>query len=64
MTGSCIDLRKQYKDREVMSLFSQLVSGKKDYQIVEQIEKKFCTGCKLELKPVDKFCSNCGTKAV
>ena len=63
MTGSCIDLRKQYKDREVLSAFGQLISGKKDYQVVEQIEKKFCTGCKLELKQVDKFCSNCGTKA-
>ena len=62
MTGSCIDLRKHHKDPEVMDVFGKIISGRSGYLVTEPEPKKFCAGCKIELQPTDKFCSNCGAK--
>ncbi len=64
MAGSCIDLRNEHGSKEVVTGFGKLLSGKEGYITIENIPKKMCQSCKLELKPSDKFCSNCGTKAV
>lgn len=62
--GSCLDLRGQRGDSETMNAFGKILSGKSNYKTVEAMPKKMCSGCKKELKPVDKFCSDCGTKAL
>jgi len=64
MTGSCIDLRNERGSKDAVNGFGKLLSGKEGYVTVESIPKKICTGCKSELKPSDRFCPNCGTKAV
>jgi len=63
--GTCLDLRKQHNDKDVLSAFGKLVSGKSNYKTVEsmQLQQKLCSGCKNPLKGQEKFCPNCGTKA-
>ncbi len=61
--GSCLDLRGQKADPETMNAFGKILSGKSNYKTIESIPKKLCSGCKRELKPQDKFCSECGAKA-
>ncbi|MBI4159285.1 hypothetical protein HY500_03430 [Candidatus Woesearchaeota archaeon] len=61
--GSCLDLREQRGNQDIIDAFGKVLSGKNNYKTVESIPKKMCSGCKKELKPADKFCSDCGAKA-
>jgi len=62
--GSCIDLRKEHGDKNVLDAFGKLISGKSKYKTLESLrfEQKLCSGCKNELKGTEKFCPNCGAK--
>jgi len=62
--GSCLDLRKQHGDPQVLDTFGKIISGRSGYIVTEPPKKKFCSGCKIEVGQTDKFCSNCGTKVV
>ena len=65
-SGTCLDLRKQHNDKDVLSAFGKLVSGRSNYKTVEvmQLQQKLCSGCKNTLKGQEKFCPNCGTKVL
>ena len=60
--GSNVDLRDQINNQAVKTSLGELLSGKKGYQIKEEVVIKPCRNCKKPVKNTEKFCPECGTR--
>ena len=62
--GGCWDITDEMDAEPVLDAYSLLVSGKSGYKAVIERRKEpiKCKGCSCNLKGVEKFCPECGTK--
>ena len=57
--GSNVDLRDQLNNPAVKDTLGELFSGKKGYQVKENVIKP-CRNCRKPVKNTDRFCPECG----